>query len=517
MKLSHILNEALIKRLHALTQKVVDKLNKSNDDNTATNPYTIRMMSSFIELITANPNYQEWILRQMLTSPEYFTAVSHTDLSKLLADFLTYQHQLPHPNINQYTIQELVKEIDELDKTEIELPNTKLKVKDPLSLTGVTLEASQGQIKIYKITDAISLAELGEGSKWCTRRSYPQCRAEAYLDYSPQIIITYKNRLVAQFAENLSEIKNLENEPLELDQLKKVLPSSYIDKKINDGFVALGPPAKNGDFPSLSYMERTILAEKIKKYGMMKEQADPKIINLIRQWPEKLVEYKVHHDLEILPQELKYLMQTDPARAVKIASQLDHPTSDIEKEMLYDLMTAARQPDYAESVKLYYRNNPQRIDQAKVLTLEMGVPIATRFACEILKRQWPELEAMLATSGSHIQRYTKYAIQAKQAQSIEYQQYMEEQLQGINLFNYHDMFLRTISAAMDYVSALNIKTWTKPLEILKQAKQDLIQRWQKVVEKDPSMVNLEIIDRIIKEASAVEDQYEQILAYDGQF
>ncbi len=511
MKLSHILNESLIKRLHALTQKVVDKLNKSDDDNTATNPYTIRMMSSFIELITANPNYQEWILRQMLTSPEYFTAVSHTDLSKLLADFLTYQHQLPHPNINQYTIQELVKEIDELDKNEIELPNTKLRVKDPLSLPGVTLEATKGQIRVFKITNATSLAELGEGSKWCTRKSYPQCRAAAYLEISPQMIITFKNRLVAQFAENLSEIKDLENESLEPKQLSKLLPPSYIDKKINDTFEALG------DFQSLSYMDRTILAEKMLNYGMMKEQADQRILDLIRQWPQKLVKYRVHHNLEIPSRELKYLMQTDPARAVKIASLLNQPTPDIEKEMLYDLMTAARQPDYAESVKLYYRNNPQRINQAKLLTLEMGVPIATRFACEILKRPWPELEAMLATSISNVQRYTKYTIQAVQAQSIEYQRYIEEQLREINLLNYHDMFLGTISAAMDYISVLNIKNWTKPLERLKQSKQDLIQKWQKAYEKDPAIKNLEIIARILREASAAEDQYEQIIAYHGLF
>ena len=36
MKLSDIINEELIKRLHALTQKVVDKLNKSDNENTAT-------------------------------------------------------------------------------------------------------------------------------------------------------------------------------------------------------------------------------------------------------------------------------------------------------------------------------------------------------------------------------------------------------------------------------------------------------------------------------------------------
>jgi len=515
VKLSSIINEELIKRLHALTQKVVDKFNQFAN----TDVFTVRKVSYFIELITTNPNYQEWLLRQSLANPEYFTTVDQNDLIKLLADFLNFQHQLPNPNINHYTVQELAKEIDEIYQAQIglpRLPNTRLRIKDPQELPGVTLEATEGSIKAYKVTDPNSLAELGEGSKWCTRKSYPNCRAATYLQQSAQIILVYKDRLIAQFAEDLSEIKNLENESLEPEVLAKLLPPSYIDKKINDTFEALGQE-KNEDFQSLSYMDRTILAEKMLNYGMMKEQADQRILDLIRQWPQKLVKYKVHHNLEIPSRELKYLMQTDPARAVKIASLLNVPTPDIEKEMLYDLMTAARQPDYAESVKLYYKKNPQRLNQAKLLTLEMGVPIATRFACEILKRPWPELEAMLATSIVNTQRFTKYAIQAVRARSIEYEQYIEKQLQEINLFNYHDMFLRTISAATDYISALNIKNWTKPLELLKQSKQDLIQRWQKAVEKNPAMKDLEIVDRIVKEASEAEDQYEQIIAYHGLF
>ena len=522
MKLSDIINEELIKRLHALTQKVVDKLNKFDTRVTDTNPYTIRMISSFIELITANPNYQEWILRQALINPEYFTTVDKNDLIKLLADFLRYQHQLPHPNINHYTIQELIKEIDELSRNDIGLPNTKLRVKDPLSLPGVTLEATKGDVKIYKITDPTSLAELGEGSKWCTRKSYTPCRAAAYLDKSPQIIVTHKNRLVAQFAENLSEIKDLENEPLALDQLKKLLPSSYIDKKINDGFVALGPPAKNGDFQNLSYMERTILAERIKIYGMMKEQADPKIISLIRQWPEKLVDYKLHHNVEFEPQELKYLVKIDASKAVKIAAQLVNASSEIESEM-FRICTqlSSWNNSYIDSVKLYYKNHQWRLEQAKLITMELGVKTAARFAIEILKKPWPELEAKLATSVSGIiyntsqnslQLYTQYVIQAKQAQSLEYQQYVEEQLQSLTFYNHHTQYLNTVEEAIDYISALNIKNWTKPLEMLKQSKQELIQKWREIVDKDPSMANLNIIDRIVREASQIEEKYENILS-----
>ena len=531
MKLSSIINEELIKRLHALTQKVVDKFNQfaNTDGRTSANPFTVRMVSSFIELITSNPNYQEWLLRQSLANPEYFTTVDQNDLKKLLADFLNFQHQLPNPNINNYTVQELAKEIDEIYQAEIglpRLPNTRLRIKNPQELPGVTLEATEGSIKVYKVTDPTSLAELGEGSKWCTRKSYPKCRAATYLQQSAQIILAYKDRLIAQFAEDLSEIKNLENEPLEPEELAKLLPSSYIEKQIQNNIEAL-EAGELQSYPA-DYPERAKLAETIKTYGMMKGQVDQKIISLLRPFAVNLLDYKIHHNVEIQPQELNDLMKIDASRAVKIASQLVNDSSEIESVMLRKgaQFSFENNNSYIDSIKLYYKNHPWRLEPAKLLVMELGEHTAATFAIGILKQPWPELETRLATSNPwrnrqnaedprmhrlKIRLFTQYVIKAKQAQSLEYQQFFEEQLQSLIFYNHHTQYLDTVEEAIHYISALNIKNWTKPLEMLKQSKQELIQKWQNIFDIDPDTEILSIIERIIKEASQIEEAYEKIL------
>jgi len=72
----------------------------------------------------------------------------------------------------------------------------------------------------YIVEDAESLKDLGEGSKWCTRRSFHSPQAEIYLgDHGPQIVVVYNGRLIAQFSADLEEIKNQENDDIGLNDL----------------------------------------------------------------------------------------------------------------------------------------------------------------------------------------------------------------------------------------------------------------------------------------------------------
>jgi hypothetical protein len=102
-------------------------------------------------------------------------------------------------------------------------PSADFRVEDPLALEGVEVFEGSGPMVAFIVSDAESLKEMGEGSKWCTRGSYPGCRAERYIQSNgPQIVVVYNGRLIAQFSSDFEEIKNQANINIKLSDLIKM-------------------------------------------------------------------------------------------------------------------------------------------------------------------------------------------------------------------------------------------------------------------------------------------------------
>ena len=114
--------------------------------------------------------------------------------------------------------------------------NPRLKV-DPRNLEGAELVSTQGRFNIWKVTDAESLKQFGEGTKWCTRGSYkPKSRAEEYLkDYGSIFIVTNGPNLAYQFTSQLDEFQDVNNLTV-----KTPLP-------INVDFLVRAAVKENGD------------------------------------------------------------------------------------------------------------------------------------------------------------------------------------------------------------------------------------------------------------------------------
>ena len=88
---------------------------------------------------------------------------------------------------------------------------------DLLSLPGVELYREDGLYKIYKVTDANSLAELGEGTKWCTRKSYPDCQAGEYLDEHGHIFLVLKDgKKFAQYTPGYDQVMDVKDRQFEV-------------------------------------------------------------------------------------------------------------------------------------------------------------------------------------------------------------------------------------------------------------------------------------------------------------
>jgi hypothetical protein len=204
MKLSRILLEAIIKRLQPLLDKKAMELNAGKEE-----------LAQAIETISDNPNVQTWLLSKFTSEDINRTA----EIKEALNNFERVRHRLGDSNLVNYSIDQLL-EMFPSSNILGKYPSEFCRVDDPLKLDGVEIFDKSGPMIAYIISDAESLKKMGEGSKWCTRGSYPVSRAETYLTKNgPQIIVVYNGRLVAQFSSDLEEIKNQENHNIKLNDL----------------------------------------------------------------------------------------------------------------------------------------------------------------------------------------------------------------------------------------------------------------------------------------------------------
>lgn len=207
MRLSRILLETIIKRLQPLLDKKAVELNVDKEN-----------LASSIEYISDNPNFQQWLLSKF-TADDVSRA---TEIKAAIEEFQRNRHKLANTNLASYSISGLLG-LFNANGVLSKYPSADFRVDDPLALAGVEVFEGSGPMVAFIVSDAESLKVMGEGSKWCTRGSFHDCRAEIYIrDNGPQIIVVYNGRLIAQFSSDLEEIKNQENRSIKLSDLVKM-------------------------------------------------------------------------------------------------------------------------------------------------------------------------------------------------------------------------------------------------------------------------------------------------------
>jgi hypothetical protein len=81
-----------------------------------------------------------------------------------------------------------------------------------------------GGYSLLKIDDADSLALLGEGTKWCTRKSYPNCQAETYIaNHDFIFIISKDDKPFIQLTSHFDEAMDINNEDVNLVSFRGLL------------------------------------------------------------------------------------------------------------------------------------------------------------------------------------------------------------------------------------------------------------------------------------------------------
>jgi hypothetical protein len=166
--------------------------------------------------IKADPNPKKknvgWILKQAgvrnIILPE---DIPH--LANVLRQFEEQKRvgRISRNDINNY------KDIEDLERTLEELGAIESKRQgglgfDPLKLPGVEVHAKKGPYLTLKITNPESAAELGEGSKWCTRKSYSGgSQASNYIKRHGALFIVFKNnKKYLQYTPNYSQVQHVD-------------------------------------------------------------------------------------------------------------------------------------------------------------------------------------------------------------------------------------------------------------------------------------------------------------------
>ncbi len=220
MKISDILLEATNRVKHTIAKMV---------DNHQLGPEMLKYFEERIDYITDNPNYQQWLSRQLLKHSEenreldaegwkdLLDSENWDILKEALKNFISVKEKLPEKDINKYTIRDVSRNFSDANFMVLgNHPSTLLRV-DPEDLAGTELVKDEGGVKTYAISSAEALEQIGLGSKWCTREDYPNCQASYYINtYGKTYVATMNGRLVSQWTPYADEMKDINNDDFDV-------------------------------------------------------------------------------------------------------------------------------------------------------------------------------------------------------------------------------------------------------------------------------------------------------------
>lgn len=239
MRISDILLE-VANRIKPVLAKIVKNHNLD--------PETLEFIEERIDYITDNPNYQQWLSKELLKHSEenpdldadgwkeLLGSEKWHDLKSALKNFISVKDKLPEKDISKYRIRDISRNFSDDNFKEFgNHPSTLLRV-TPEDLDGVEVVKKEGGIKTYSVSEPDALEQIGQGSKWCTRAEFrgDQSQAAYYIDtYGKTYVGTMNGRLVAQWTPNAGEMKDINNDDFEVENFgTELFYSDEITKNI---------------------------------------------------------------------------------------------------------------------------------------------------------------------------------------------------------------------------------------------------------------------------------------------
>lgn len=228
MNLNEIINEQFLNEAINKQQlaAVVKALNHQRDETRGEDVAEITPETVTRWVDEADPSkrnkYSSFILRQL----KYGNVIFPEDISQVradLAEFINYINagglEEGEGDINSYErISDLRKKLDELQKRTGDDSDKGVgsKLQFNPNMPGIKLFKKDGELKVWEVTDEDALAQIGKGTKWCTREDAPGgCQAEYYLKQHGKIyVITDAGKVIAQYTPDYSQVLNINDAPL---------------------------------------------------------------------------------------------------------------------------------------------------------------------------------------------------------------------------------------------------------------------------------------------------------------
>jgi hypothetical protein len=197
----------------------------------------------------------DWICKQIAStfsgsgSGKFGEPHSRTMLDDLSEELhtLLVQFNAKKPNLDRLGMS---KNINDYDMDSLEQALVSAATSANKEGEGVKKLGSAGPFTVYEVTDAQKLMELGEGTSWCTRGTYPgENRAEYYLEEHGSIYVIFKgDKPFMQICQGLSspmDAKN-NNAAIPTEVLKVLLRSGRPDSWLFYDYLA-----KHADDPEI--------------------------------------------------------------------------------------------------------------------------------------------------------------------------------------------------------------------------------------------------------------------------
>lgn len=362
---------------------------------------------------TINKKYDTWILKQWMFLNVRLPEDSDR-VREVLNHFIEQSRKQNSPiesNIFKYrTIHDLERALEEV------VPGMKASSQEANlnGMEGVLVIKKDGPYTLLRVSDEESLKDLGEGTKWCTRRSYRRCYADRYLrQYGHLFIVLKNNKPFMQYTPNFDQIMDVDDQPV----------SGVFDEKLQDILEPINPDADT----AIDYAEKVLQGRY--REGEKAILGSPYLIHhyvlyvIKKRWPEgerallregdpkSLYEYATGVINGRWPEAEPFIAES-PYYSYYYCFDLDYALIADRPEKAPELLEKAivRDPKYA--VK-YARDVIRGRWPFGEPYIAKDPKAAVGYARQVVKKPWPEGEEAIARDGQCSLDYAVYIIKGR--------------------------------------------------------------------------------------------------------
>ncbi len=334
-------------------------------------------LESSVNKIDPSGKYGIFILK-LIANKNVRVPEDNIRIKEAINNFVKYKHKLDIKDINKYN------SLHDIETSVEPHLGSKPKRKGGLdinisSLPGVEVVNRYKNFTTIMVTDPESLKQIGEGTKWCTRGSYANCQAEAYInEYDAIYVVLEDNVPIIQYTPDFEQVMDRDDISLSIhepiDDIDKIIPLE--NNFLYQEAMAVATDGR-GDSADLHTLATIVL-----DYAL----------NVIQR--------------ELPPKYEKYIIQS-PSNAYYYARQFKGRWPEAEPVIIQEIDSLVY---YAISVLKgrWLEAEPRLLEMLEEKSPYVAATWATMYAKLAVRSRWPEGENYIFNSIEHVAEYKHF-------------------------------------------------------------------------------------------------------------